>query len=153
MTSLDFDIIYSRFLSKVQAYDFLDLSEDQVNSFMCDWLKSSLSKPYIRRLFSTLTVDDEIQCLSYEMTYSVDDLSDQDFIIEVLSIGMIIEWLEPKINSILNISQMFGSKEEKFYSQSAHLGELMSLRDTLYKKQRRMIADRGYIWNSYLGGE
>lgn len=153
MASLNFDVIYSRFLSKVQAYDFLDLSEYQINSFMYDWLKSSVSKPYIRRLFSSILLDAEKQSLSYEMTYSVDDSSDQDFIIEVLAIGMIIEWLEPKINSILNISQMFGSKEEKFYSQSAHLGELMSLRDTLYKKQRRMVTDRGYIWNSYLDGE
>lgn len=153
MTSLNFDVIYSRFLSKVQAYDFLDLSEYQINSFMYDWLKSSVSKPYIRRLFSSILIDAEAQSLSYEMIYSVDDSSDQDFVIEVLSIGMIIEWLEPKINSVLNISQMFGSKEEKFYSQSAHLGELMSLRDTLYKKQRRMVTDRGYIWNSYLDGE
>lgn len=153
MASLNFDVIYSRFLSKVQAYDFLDLSEYQINSFMYDWLKSSVSKPYIRRLFSSILIDAETQSLAYEMTYSVDDSSDQDFIIEVLAIGMIIEWLEPKINSILNISQMFGSKEEKFYSQSAHLGELMSLRDTLCKKQRRMVTDRGYIWNSYLDGE
>ena len=46
MTSLNFDVIYSRFLSKVQAYDFLDLSEYQINSFMYDWLSLQVSSNY-----------------------------------------------------------------------------------------------------------
>ena len=48
---------------------------------------------------------------------------------------------------------MFGSKEEKFYSQSQHLSELRGLVNDSRKQQRRMIADRGYAWNSYLDGE
>lgn len=153
MTSLTYNQIYSRLFSKIEAYDFIELSEDDLNELLCDWIHSASANPYVRRLFKTFSLDDELQEISYEMKYSVDSFSDEEFIIEVLTFGMIIAWLEPKINSINNIAQMFGSKEEKFYSQSAHLSELQNLLNSCKKQQRRMIADRGYAWNTYLDGE
>lgn len=153
MTSLKYSNIYSRLFSKIEAYDFLALPEDSLNDFLCNWIHSASANPYVRRLFSSFVLDDEIQEINYEMKYVVDEFSDEDFILEVLSLGMIMAWLEPKINSINNIAQMFGSKEEKFYSQSAHLSELQNLVNNCKKKQRRMISDRGYAWNSYLDGE
>ena len=153
MTSLSYQNFNSRFFSKVQAYDILDLTEIQLTGFMTNWLHSAFSKPYIRRLFSSFIMDDEIQEVQFEMKYVVDEFSDIDFIYEIISIGMIIEWLEPKINSVQNIMQMYGSKEEKFYAQANHLNQLQSLKDSLYQSQRRMIADRGYAWNKYIDGD
>jgi hypothetical protein len=153
MASLDYNKIYSRLFSKIEAYDFIELPVDDLNDFLCNWIHSASANPYVRKLFTTFNLDDEIQTLSYEMKYSVDDFSDEDFIIEVISLGMVVAWLEPKINSINNIAQMFGSKEERFYSQSQHLSELRGLVNDSKKTQRRMIADRGYVWNSYLDGE
>ena len=153
MTSLNYDIIYSRLFSKIEAYDFIELQENELNDFLCNWIHSSSANPYVRRLFSTFSLDDEIQEIYYEMKYSVDEFSDTEFITEVLTLGVVVAWLEPKINSINNIAQMFGSKEEKFYSQSQHISELRALVNDAKKQQRRMIADRGYAWNSYLDGE
>lgn len=153
MTSLEYNRIYSRLFSKIEAYDFIELPEDSLNDFLCNWLHSASANPYVRRLFKTFTLDDEIQEISYEMKYMVDDFSDKEFVTEILSLGMVVAWLEPKINSINNIAQMFGSKEEKFYSQSQHISELRSLVNDSKKQQRRMITDRGYAWNTYLDGE
>ena len=113
MTSLTYDIIYSRLFSKIEAYDFIELSEADVNDFMCNWIHSASANPIVRRLFKTFSLDDEIQKISYEMKYSVDEYSDTEFVTEILTLGVVIAWLEPKINSINNIAQMFGSKEEK----------------------------------------
>ena len=153
MTSLDYNKSYSRLFSKIEAYDFIELPEDDLNELLCDWIHSASANPYVRRLFKTFSLDDEIQEISYEMKYSVDDSADVEFITEILTLGVVVAWLEPKVNSINNIAQMFGSKEEKFYSQSSHLSELRSLVNDSRKLQRRMIADRGYAWNSYLDGE
>ena len=153
MTSLDYSKIYSRLFGKIEAYDFLELPEDNLNDLLCNWLHSASANPYVRRLFKNFKLDDEIPEISYEMKYSIDSDSDSEFIIEVISIGMAIAWLEPKVNSMKNVAQFFGSKEEKFYSQSAHLEELRGLVSDLKKEQRRIIADRGYAWNSYLDGE
>ena len=153
MASLDYNKIYSRLFSKIEAYDFIELPEDDLNDFLCNWIHSASANPYVRRLFKSFNLDDEILEISYEMKYSVDEFSDEEFITEVLTFGVVIAWLEPKINSINNIAQMFGSKEEKFYSQSQHISELRNLVNDVKKQQRRMIADRGYAWNSYLDGE
>lgn len=65
---------------------------------------------------------------------------------------MVIEWITPKINSLNNTQQVFGSSEEKFYSQTNHLNGLKDLKKSLIKEQKNLIKDRGYIWNSYLDG-
>ena len=129
------------------------MSEETLNEFLCNWLHSATANPYVRRLFSSVVFDDELGELTYEMKYEVDEDSDKEFVIEVLSLGMAINWLEPKINSITNINQFFGSKDEKWFSQASHLSELRGLLNDFNKQQRRKIADRGYAWNPYLDGE
>ena len=153
MASLNYNEVYSRFFSRVQAYDFLSITEEELNEFLNSWLHSAMHKPYIRKLFKTIRFDDEVQSIEYEMSYNIDEYSDKEFIIEVGSLGIAIQWLEPKINNVLNIVQFFGSKEEKMYSQAAHLKETMALRDSFKKEQRQIITDRGYMWNTYLYGE
>ena len=153
MPSLNYEDIYSAFRIKANAYDLLSLQDSDVNMFMCDWMKASFRKPYVRRLFDSISFDDITQSITYEMKYEVDEESDKDFIIEAMGIGMVIEWITPKINNLNNIMQVFGSSEEKFYSQSSHLSTLKDLRHSLIKEQRDIIRDRGYIWNSYLNGE
>ena len=153
MTSLEYKNVYSRLFSKIEAYDFIDLPVNDLNDLLCDWIHSASANPYVRRLFNTFSLDDEIQEISYEMKYSVDEFSDVEFVTEILALGVVVAWLEPKVNSINNVAQMFGSKDEKFYSQSQHLSELENLVNNSRKLQRRMIADRGYVWNTYLDGE
>ena len=151
--SLNYNKIYSRLFSKIEAYDFIEIPEDDLNELLCDWIHSASANPYVRRLFKSFSLYDEIQEISYEMKYSIDEFSDEEFITEVLALGVVVAWLEPKINSINTVLQMFSSKETTFYSQSAHLSELRGLVNDSKKQQRRMIADRGYAWNSYLDGE
>lgn len=153
MASLKYNKVYSRLFTKIEAYDFIELSEDTLNEFLCNWLHSATANPYVRRLFKSFSVDDEIRTITYEMKYSIDELTDEEFVTEILTFGVAISWLEPKVNSIEHISQFFGSKDERFFSQSQHLSELRGLLDDFRKRQRRMIADRGYAWNTYLDGE
>lgn len=151
MPSLDYENVYSKFRLKASAYDLISMNDDDVSVFLCEWLHSSVNKPYIRRLFANITLDDLLQKITFEMKYSIDDNFDKEFIMDIIGIGMVIEWITPKINSLNNIVQVFGSKEEKFYSQSNHLSELRNLKHSLLNEQHSMIKERGYIWNSYLG--
>ena len=100
---------------------------------MKDWLHSSANKPYIRRLFSELKFGDSVQELTYTMKYSIDNEFDEEFITDLLGIGLVIEWITPKINSLNNIQQMYGSSEEKFFSQTNHLNGLKDLKKSLLK--------------------
>lgn len=153
MTSISYDEIFSRFYSRVEAYDFLNLSDVQVTDYLTEWLRGAVAKPFVRRNYNSLKLDNEIQNLSYELSYSIDEDSDEYFTIEILSLGIAIEWLEPKVNSILNTAQMFTAKESTFYSQANHLSELRETLNNFRKLQRQLIVDRGFSYNTYLGGE
>jgi hypothetical protein len=78
---------------------------------------------------------------------------DQEFVIELLALGIAIKWMEPKVKSVLNTSNFYGSKEERTYSPASHLKQLQETFSIMKKEQRRMIADRGYIKNAYTDGE
>lgn len=163
MTSISYAEIFSRFFTKVEAYDLLDLHKDEKmrNAILCSWLHSALSAPYVIRLFSKLECpsEDDIvnlesadNTINFELDYTINEYADKEFIVEVLSYGIALAWITPKVNSIINISQFLGSSSEKYYSQAAHIAELRNLRDDLMNAQRSLIRDRGYANNPYLDG-
>ena len=150
MTSVSCETIYEMFLGNIRDNKLLSGEYSTAETFMQEWLKKAISKPYVRRLFSTLTMDED--SLSFDLKHAVNEEADADFIVEVLAQGMVIAWLYPKVYSGTNIAQMFGGKEQKFYSQATHLAELRGLLEDVIISQRKLIQDRGFISNPYLEG-
>lgn len=74
-------------------------------------LHSVVGKPRVRRLFSSLSLDDEKQQMNFSLNNSVDEDSDKDFVLELLSLGMAIEWLQPQVDSVIHTSVMIGGDE------------------------------------------
>ena len=154
MASLNYDMVYSRFFTKVEAFDFIyeEISDEMMAEFMHSWLRSAVAYPYIRRLFSSVSFDDEERVINYTLKYHIDDFSDKEFLTEVLAYAIVYSWLEPKVRSITNVYQNFTSSEQKYYSQAAHLEELRALLSDSELRIRALIRDRGYMYNAYLDG-
>ena len=150
MTSISYEDVYSRFFSEVEAYDFLNLKENELNEFLCNWLHSASSQPYIRRLFSEYRLDDEIMTIEFVIEHSVDEFYDKEFVIEVLALSIGLKWITPKIRSIKNIAQRFGSSDEKWYSQQQHLSELQALAKNMDIELQSKLAEYHSIFNAYL---
>lgn len=149
MTS-EFDELYSRFYLRVEDYNIVGLEEKVVTNMMNGWIKSTLSKPYVRRLFDELDFDEDIGELEYEMKLPVSEEEDKDFVEEVIALGMVVEWLSPKYHSTLLTSQMFSNSDQKYYSQANHMTELKDMYHRAQNNLRKLIRDRGYIYNGYL---
>lgn len=149
MTS-EFDELYSRFYLRVEDYNIVGLEEKVVTNMMNGWIKSTLSKPYVRRLFDELDFDEDIGELEYEMKLPVSEEEDKDFVEEVIALGMVVEWLSPKYHSTLLTSQMFSNSDQKYYSQANHMTELKDMYHRAQNDLRKLIRDRGYIYNGYL---
>ena len=151
MTS-SYNDIYSRFLNKIRDYDFAGLPEPTATEQMKEWLQSSLSHTYIYRIFDSFSADNEIAEMEYTLKSSVDDYSDKNFVEELLSNAMVIEWVTPKVQTTTLLNQMItNSKEQKWYSQQQHIQQLRELKSDTENKVRSMLRDKGYIYNSYLG--
>lgn len=154
MASIKYEEVFSRFYTKVRAYDFLfgGMPEDMIEEFMSSWLHSAIAYPYIRRLFSSVEVSDDYECIEYTLSYPTDDSTDKEFVLEVLTYSMVYSWVEPKVKSITTTTQFFGTSDEKYFSQASHLSELRGLLEDSEVKIRSLIRDRGYFYNTYLDG-
>lgn len=150
--------IFSRFYTKVEAFDLLALDDKIRNEYLCSYLHTSASKPYTDRLFSSIAITDPYfnedefvdGDVTYELKNKIDDSKDTEFVTELFGIGIALAWSEGKANSEVNLRQLVGTSSEKFYSQSAHLSGVQNVRDKLELAQRDLIRDRGTVYNKYL---
>ena len=145
---LSYSTLFSRVLNKINDQKELSLDENDLLEIYTERLHSVVGKPRVRRLFSSLSLDDEIQEMTFTLNNSVDEESDKDFVLETLSLGMAIEWLQPQVDSVIHTSVMIGGKEEKKLLDN-HKNMIDRL-DSMKKEQNKMIRDYGYIYNSYI---
>lgn len=113
MASITYQEIYSRFYLRVKAYDLISLTPEQAEASQQIWLHMAASKPYIRALFNVFSMDDELETISFVMETPLEDEADKEFVLEILSTGMAMQWLEPQVQSLTNIAQMYGGKNEQ----------------------------------------
>ena len=152
MTSVSYETIFKLFLGSITDYKLVSLSDEDAETIMTEYLHKALSATYLSRLFSSMTLDDEMKQLTYAMTYD-SGKDETDFVCNAIAKWMVYEWYHNQVNSVINSAQFFGGSEQKFYSQQTHSSELRAVEESMYKEARGFVMDRGWIHNSYLGGK
>ena len=100
--TLPYETIFSRTRGRISDMKELSLDENDLLEIYTERLNNVISNPRVRRLFSSLTLDDEIQQLVFTLNNSVDETADMNFVVGILVLGMTIEWLQPQVDSISN---------------------------------------------------
>lgn len=133
-----YEKVYGRFLNKCTDFNLADLDDYTLNEMMKDWLDSAIIRT---RTSSDLSArDDEAEVFE-------NDLSDQD--IELLAMGMILAWLDQRIQSTEYTNLFVGGKEQKYYSPSQQLAELRNLRADILREMQQIHCYNTYANNSY----
>lgn len=109
---MTYDDIFSRSYMKKYDPNFYD-DEQFAYETMVEWMKDIAAMPYVKIIFSNITFDDEIATLSYTLKNSVSEEADDNFVTKLFTDGFVICWMRPKVDSILNLSLMIGSSDEK----------------------------------------
>lgn len=148
--TLQYEHIFSMFLSKITDYSFLEYDESFIRGQMVSWLHSSSSSPRLRSKFSEFSLDDEETVLSFSLKNSIDEQSDCDFVADVLARAMVIAWLEPEVKNVLLTKQLLTGSEEKFYAQANHISQLEQMLNTAKAEFKNILRDYGYLNNSYI---
>ena len=138
--------IYSRFYLKETDPSFFKLSKDDAYDQMCGWLHGVAAIPQVRKCFSVLTFNDELNELTFELVNSVDKASDEDFVKEVFAQGMVIGWMRPQIERNINLAAVIGGKEEKTMLNNYKYN--IERLETLEKNLKKFVRDYGYLNNS-----
>lgn len=134
-----FEKVYSRFLSRTTDFNLAELDDYTLNEMLKSWLCSAIVKA---RTSSDLSRDDENEVFR-------NDLSDLD--IELLAMGMTLAWLDQTLNSTELTLQFLGGKEEKIYSQAAHITALRDLRSDTLREMQQLYTYDTYVNNDYFG--
>lgn len=146
---MTYEDIFSRFYLKETDPSLFKLTKEDAYEKMYGWLHSVASIPYVSKCFSTLTLDDELSELTFQLKKSRDEASDEDFIKEVFAQGMVICWMRPQIDKNINLAAVIGGKEEKsmLNNYKANIARLEALERNL----KKFIRDYGYFNNDYIG--
>lgn len=138
---MKYEEIYSR--SYIKNYDPSFFKDKK---FAYDTMKLYLheiaSESYVKKIFNTLKLDDELEELTYDLKETIDKEYDEDFVKKLFSDGFIICWMRPKVDSIINVSTAFGGKEEKrlISNYEANKDRLTQLEN----KHKKYVRSHGY---------
>lgn len=149
--TLDYEQIFSRYRGIVDDPKELALDPDDLLELCTERLHMSVADPRVIAKFSTISLDDEIQRIEFELRNSVSDFADAEFVIKLLSLGMSIEWLKPQVESRRYTSEYFGGKEEKVLQNNYK--PMKERLDTLERQFSKLLSHYGYLNNSYIRGE
>lgn len=137
MTS--YETIYNRCLSKLEDPTLAMLPEEDIENMLHGWMLSAIAKH--RKCEHDLSDRDE------ELRQFNSDLSDLE--IEIIGLLMCREWVSQQINSVTLTLQVFSGKETNYFSQSAHLKELIALDDKWRLEAQQLSRDYTYANNDY----
>lgn len=146
--TLSYQDIYEFFMPKVNDYGLAQLLEvdmETSNEMLRDWMIGAIAIPQCRKLFAEIKANDDIHELQVTLKQEVDGYSDFLFVCDIITEGMVIKWLQPKVHSTLNTNQFFGGKEEKFYSQANHSQRLSDMLKDANRNFKKIIRDYNYI--------
>lgn len=134
-----YEKIYDRFSQKITDFNLIEVDDYSLDKMLLGWLNSSIVN--VRKREHNLSLrDDEAQEFQ-------EDLSDLE--IELLALGMKLAWIDQYLNSTELVLQFVGGKEEKYYSQSAHIAELRELRKDTLREMNSLHNYDTYANNSY----
>lgn len=145
---MDYETIYNKFLSKIDDPKLLSYEDYVLYEILEDYLTSTLAIPYVRKLFKTISLNENLEIFTYTLNVNIDDYSDTAFILEVLAKGMVIQWMTQKIDTSLSLATMVGGKEEKML-RNEYRANKERLRE-LNVELKKFIRDSNYIDNSYI---
>lgn len=147
MASIEFDDIYNRALSRINDLKLASYDETDFYDIMLEWLKSCSSSPRFRKLFSSFVVDEDEEVIEFEMSQSVDEGYDVDFVTTLLAKGIILNYLPSRLEDTVHLATMIGGTEEKKLLDNYKNN--MERLNRLNREFNRDIARHSYYFGSY----
>jgi len=134
-----FEEVYEFFLSKVTDYSFVNFTENELRLEFEKYLRSASIK-----FFSAGTR------LEKNLTFKEFERDLTDLEIEILSLLMVLEYLNPKIIATENMKQFLATKEYKVYSQANHLSKMLELKNQIKSEVNHLMSQ--YSYKDGIGG-
>ena len=148
---LPYEKVFSRVRGQINDPKELSLDDEDLLEIYIERLHSAVGNVRLRNLFSKLTLNDQTEEIDWALENTLTGSNaeiEEDFVIELLSLSMVIGWLKPQVESVVYVGMAIGGKEEKMLN-NMHKTNVERL-NYLEIKLSKMIRDHGYLYNEYL---
>lgn len=119
----DYELIKNSFFSKVKDYNLFQLTEDELDEFIKQNLKTSL----ILCEFNDVEFDDVMDRFNRKLEGQ-----------EIMAITnyMVYNWIIPRVNSVELFEYSLSSNDYKIFSKANHLDAMKKIKDDSYNTAR-----------------
>ena len=135
-----YDVFAGAFLAKISEYSFLSLAEEDRTEMVDGFMKRALSafRKYCK--YDLFTTGNDIT-----RTFSVDiPEADLTEIADIVSEGMVSQWLKPYVNKQENLENVLNTKDFSTYSPAELLMRVGNAYAKVQKDYTNMIREYSY---------
>ena len=135
-----YDVFAGAFLAKISEYSFLSLAEEDRTEMVDGFMKRALSAFRKNCKYDLFTTGDDIT-----RTFSVDiPEADLTEIADIVSEGMVSQWLKPYVNKQENLQNVLNTKDFSTYSPAELLMRVGNAYAKVQKDYTNMIREYSY---------
>ena len=139
--ALSYDTFTAAFLSKVTSFDFIDMTDEMIQSNIDGYMKRAMTEcKFVSQYDFSSTINDE------ERQYDIDvKEEDVDEIVEIITNGMVVQWLKPYLNRQEILENVLNTRDFTTYSPA----ELLNRVSAAYRNAQKDFRDsiREYSYN------
>ena len=137
---LSFDVFVSAFLSKISEYELLAMLEDDRNDVVDGYLRGALVA-FKKNCKYDLTAAADSETRKFNTDIADNDV---DEIVEIISYGMVCQWLRPFVYQQENLQNVISTRDFSVYSPAELLMRVGNAYKQAQKEYTQMIREYSY---------
>ncbi len=138
--SVPYDRFTGAFLSKITEYDFVNMKDFERNALVDGYMKRAIAAfKKICKYDLTTTADDVVREFNVEIADE-----DMDEIIDIVSEGMIVQWLKPYTYKQESLENALNTKDFTTYSPAELLMRISNAHAAAKKDFTNMMREYSY---------
>ena len=138
--SISYDYIVDAFLNKISEFDLAELAEDCREDVVKGYMKRAITHFGKNCKYDLISTQDDVM---RKIDADIDD-DDIDELVEIISEGMVVQWLKPYVYKQENLENAMSTRDYSMYSPA----ELLMRVGNAYKQANRdytqMIREYSY---------
>lgn len=138
--SVPYDLFTGAFLSKVTAFDFMDMKDFERNKTIDGYMKGALVAFKNNCNYDLITTCDDN---TREFDIEIED-EDLDEIVEIVSDGMLVEWMKPYTYKQENLENALNTRDFTTYSPAELLLRIRNAYESARKDFVQEIREYSY---------
>lgn len=137
--SVSYDLFTGAFLGKVTEYDFIRLDEYDRNNIVDGYMKRACSQFDKICVYELTDRDDIIRQFNIDIP-----ANEIDEIVDIVSEGMLVQWMKPYIYKQDNLVQLLNTKDFTAYSPAELFRQASNAYNTVSKRFTNMMREYSY---------